>query len=242
MVKVSVIVPVKNDKRIFNLIDALEKQTFKDFEVLIADDSEKRLFDRETTLNLKYFHLKGKGNGSVSNRIHFLAKKASSDIIAVTESDCLPSKTWLEDLLSEYEDDKTVVVGVQNLLSPYVTIFSFGSLLLPKKAFNVPFDKTIRRGEDTDWFYSLKEKGFKFKQINKAVVIHYKDPVKRLFRSFDYARDNAYIYIKHNQDKRIIKSIIFQFATIFFSFVTIFTLAFYGLYYKLRKILFKKIR
>jgi GT2 family glycosyltransferase len=127
-------------------------------------------------------------------------------------------------------------------LSPYVTIFSFGSLLVPKEAFRIPFDKTIKRGEDTDWFLSLKERGFKFKQINKGVVLHYKDPVKRLLRSFDYAKDNAYIYIKHGQDERIIKSIIFQSATIFFSFITIITLIFYGIFYKVKKILFKKLR
>ncbi|MEM5777292.1 MAG: glycosyltransferase family A protein [Candidatus Aenigmatarchaeota archaeon] len=239
MPKVSVIVPVKNDKRLLDLIKALEKQTFKDFEVLIADDSEKRIFNGKTSLNMKYFRTKPM---KVGKKIEFLAKKAASDLIAVTESDCLPSEKWLEELVSEYEDNKTIIVGVQNLLSPYVNVYSFGSLLIPKKAFDISFDSTIKRGEDTDWFFSLQKKGFKFKQINKGVVLHYKDPVKRLLRSFDYAKDNAYIYIKHDQDKRIIKSILFQNATLFFSLVTILTLIVFGIYYKLRKIFFKKLR
>ncbi|MCS7134989.1 MAG: glycosyltransferase family 2 protein, partial [Candidatus Aenigmarchaeota archaeon] len=89
MVKVSVIVPVKDDKRLIDLIKALEKQTFKDFEVLIADDSEKRIFNGKTTLNLKYFHVKPM---KIAEKLHFLAEKSNSNLIAITESDCVPSE------------------------------------------------------------------------------------------------------------------------------------------------------
>ncbi len=243
MPKVSVIVPLKNDKRVFDLLSALEKQTFKDFEVLIADDSDEKIikddFIKKLKLNIRYFYVK---SSKVSEKIIFLSRKAKADIIAITESDCIPSERWLEDLISEYEDERTIVLGVQNLLSPYFTIFSFGSVLVPKRAFSIAFDKTIKRGEDTDWYYSLLEKGYRFKQINKGVVLHYKDPVKRLLRSFDYAKDNAYIYIKHNDGKRILKSIFFQLATIFFSFVTIVTLIIFGIFYKIKKMFFKKLR
>ncbi|MBU5687918.1 MAG: glycosyltransferase family A protein [Candidatus Aenigmatarchaeota archaeon] len=239
MPKVSVIVPVKNDKRLIDLIKALEKQTFKDFEVLIADDSEKKIFNEKTSLNLRYFHTKPM---KITEKLHFLAKKANSNIIAVTESDCIPSETWLEDLLSEYKDDKTIIVGVQQILSPYNVVLSYGSLLIPKNAFKIQHDAKLSIADDTDWFFTLEENGYSFFQINKGVVFHYKDPVKRLFRSFAYAKDNAYIYIKHNKDKRIIKSILFQSATIFFSFVTILTLIVFGIYYKLRKIFLKKLR
>ncbi len=154
MPKISVIIPVKDDKRILDTIKALEKQTFKDFEVLIADSSKEKIFNEETPLNMKYFHTKPM---RISEAMTFLSKKATSNIIAITESDCIPNEHWLEDLYSEYEDDKTIVVGAQNIVSPHAEIISFGSLLAPKKAFNVNFDKKLKLAEDTDWFFSLKK-------------------------------------------------------------------------------------
>jgi len=231
MPKVSVIVTVKNDKRLLNLIDALEKQTFKDFELLIADSSEERIFKGETKLNMKYFHTKPM---TIADSLMFLAKKASSNIIAITESDCVPNERWLEDLINQYEDKKTIVVGSQDIVSPRVEVISFASLLLPKEAFKVKMEKQLKVAEDTDWFMSLKEKGFKFKKINKALVIHYKDPIKRMFRSFEYAKSHAYVYVKHKKEERIIKSIGFQTLQSFYSLLTAITLLAYWLYYKIK--------
>ena len=236
MPKVSVIVTVKNDKRLVDLVKALERQTFKDFELLIADSSEKRIFDGRTSLDLKYFHTKPM---SIAESLMFLATKAKSEMIAITESDCIPTERWLEDLVSEYEDKKTVIVGAQEIVSPRVEVISFASLLVPKAAFKIKMDKNLKLAEDTDWFMSLKEKGFKFKKINKALVTHYKDPIKRILRSFEYAKSHAYIYVKHKKEERIIKSIAFQLMQSFFSLVTVFSLMFFWVYYKIR-FLFKK--
>lgn len=239
MPKASVIVTVKNDKRIFDLIKALEKQTFKDFEVLIADSSEKMLFDGKTSLNMKYFHTKPM---TIADSLMFLAKKASSNIIAITESDCVPNERWLEDLINEYEDDKTIIVGSQDIVSPHVEVVSFGSLLLPKNVFKIKMNKRLKVAEDTDWFMTLKEKGYKFKKVNKALVTHYKDPIKRIFRSFEYAKSHAYIYVKHKKENRIIKSIGFQIIQAFYSILYAFTLMIFWIYYKIKNILSKELK
>jgi len=239
MPKVSVIVTVKDDKRLIDLIKALEKQTFKDFELLVADSSEKRIFNETTTLDLKYFHTKPM---TIAESLMFLAKRAKAEIIAITESDCIPNERWLEDLVSEYEDEKTIIVGTQDIVSPRVEIISFASILVHKNAFKIKMNKHLNVGEDTDWFMSLKENGFKFKKINKALVIHYKDPVKRMFRSFEYAKSHAYIYVKHKKEERIIKSMGFQMLQSFYSLVTVFSLLFFWIYYKAKFLLKKESR
>jgi GT2 family glycosyltransferase len=239
MPKVSVIVTVKDDKRLIDLIRALEKQTFKDFELLVADSSEKRIFNETTTLELKYFHTKSM---TIAESLMFLAKRAKAEIIAITESDCVPNERWLEDLVSEYEDEKTIIVGTQDIVSPRVEIISFASILVPKNAFKIKMNKNLKVGEDTDWFMSLKENGFKFKKINKALVVHYKDTVKRMFRSFEYAKSHAYIYVKHKKEERIIKSMGFQMLQSFYSLVTVFSLLFFWIYYKAKFLLKKESR
>lgn len=229
MVKVSVIVPVKDDKRIVNLIHALEKQTFKDFEVLIGDASEKKLLDKKfkTSLKLRYFQKK---SSTIAERLHLMARKAKAKLVAMTESDCIPSKKWLEELVSEYEDNKTIIVGTQNI----VGTLNYGNLLIPAEAFKVPHDKKLTYGDDIDWFLSLEEKGFRFKNIDKAVVKHFKDPVKRLLRSPVYGKEHAYVYIKHKKDRRILNSILYQLARSFFSLLMAIILAIYGIFYKVK--------
>ncbi len=235
MTKVSVLVPVKNDKRIIDLIHALEKQTFKDFEVLIADDSEKRLFYRKTKLNLRYFHTEPM---SIAEKFDFLVKEANGKMITITESDCAPSENWLKELVSEYEDDRTIIVGTQRLPGRV----NYGNLLLPKSAFEIKHDTNLKIADDTDWFITLGEMGFKFKEIDKAVVLHYKDPVKRLFRSYMYGKEHAYIYIKHKEGRKILKSIAYRLALSFFSFVQVIFLIIYGIYYKIKFYTTKLIR
>jgi glycosyltransferase involved in cell wall biosynthesis len=227
MVKVSVIVPVKDDKRIFDLIRALEKQTFKDFEVLIADASEKKIFHGKTKLKLRYFHKK---STTIAERLHFMARKAQGKMIAITESDCVPSRNWLKELVSEYEDEKTIIVGTQRIVGPP----NYGNLLVPREAFKIPHDKNLTLADDVDWFFTLEEKGFKFKYIDKAVVQHYKNPVKRLLRSCGYGKEHAYVYIKHKKDRRILNSILFQLARSFFSLLMAFLLIIYGIFYKIK--------
>jgi glycosyltransferase involved in cell wall biosynthesis len=229
MIKVSIIIPVKNDKRIFDLISRLEKQSFKDFEVLIQDASDEKL-NIKTNLNLRHFYIK---NMSISDAFHLLAKKAKSKLIVITESDCLPSERWLEELLSEYENDKTIVVGAQ----AQPKILGYGNILIPKKAFKVPHDRSLKIADDTDWYLTLEERGFRFKYIDKALVMHYKNPIKRVLRVFKYGREHAYIYTKHNMKKKILLSILYRSALVLSSILMIILLIVYGIYYKIKFII-----
>lgn len=226
MVKVSVIVPVKDDKKIFNLISRLEKQSFKDFEILIQDASDKKL-NIKTKLKLRHFYIK---NMSISDAFHLLAKKAKSKLIVITESDCLPSERWLEELLSEYENDKTIVVGAQ----AQPKILGYGNILLPKKAFKIPHDRSLKIADDTDWYLTLEKKGFRFKYIDKALVMHYKDPIKKILRVFKYGREHAYTYIKHGKEKKLFFSILYQSALVLSSILMVILLIIYGIYYKIK--------
>ena len=229
MPKVSVIVSAKDDKRLLRLIRRLEKQTFQDFEVLILDASKERIFNEDTSLNLRYFHIR---DLSIADSIAFLAKKAKAELVAITETDCVQSKRWLEELVSEYENETTIIVGAQvTMLHPSI---DFGNLLVPKRAFNIPVDRSLRLAEDTDWFFSLRESGFLFKHINKAVVRHYKNPKKAIFRSIKYGKAHAYVYTKHKKQEDLLNSIMYHAAQSFFSAVTTLFLVIFGVFYRIK--------
>lgn len=229
MPKISVIVPLKNDKRIFDLIKALENQTMKDFELIIGDGSDQKM-GINTTITLKHLY---SPNTTIAERLNEMAKHSSSDMIAITESDCIPGPTWLEDLLSEYVDDNTIVMGAQVEL--YVSdYFSYGNTLVPKKLFSIPHDSSLTLADDTEWFYQLQKQGVRAKRIFKAVNYHYKDAVKRQRRLPYYSREWAYTYLKYGDTRRWIRSTGFYALTAFFSFVTAMLMVIFGIYYKMK--------
>lgn len=102
MEKISVIIPVFNDeKRLEKCLDALEHQSFsKDrYEVIVVDNAStvdlKSLVERFQQAHYCY---EGKP-GSYAARNKGLTV-ATGDIIAFTDSDCIPAPDWLERGLS----------------------------------------------------------------------------------------------------------------------------------------------
>jgi len=235
MTKVSVIVPLKNDRRIMDLIKALENQTMKDFELIIGDSSDQKM-DIKSNLSVRHLY---SPNTTIAERLNEMVKHSSSDLIAITESDCIPGPTWLEDLVSEYVDDNTIVLGAQVEL--YVPdYFSYGNTLVPKGLFDIPHDSSLSLADDTDWFFQLQEKGVKVKRIFKAVNYHYKNAVKRQLRLPKYSREWAYTYLKYGNTRRWIRSTGFYALTAFFSFITAMLMVIFGIYYSVKFRLFKR--
>lgn len=100
----SVIVPCFNSsKTVKELLRSLERQTFKNFEIIIVDDGSidntKNIitsFCKNSHLNIRYFY---KNNGGVSSARNFGIKKATSDNILFLDSDDIIMPTLINDLI-----------------------------------------------------------------------------------------------------------------------------------------------
>lgn len=111
--KASIIIPAYNaEKTIGNCLKALQNQSFprKEFEVIVVDDGS----TDETAAIASSFRgtivLRQKNAGPAVAR-NAGAKKASGEILVFTDSDCLPEKNWLEEMLRPFKDSQ--IVGVQ---------------------------------------------------------------------------------------------------------------------------------
>lgn len=111
---VSVVIPTFNEAgRIEQVIGALHKQTYPNFEIIIADGGSKGLstdgtVERAKRLGAEIIPVR-EGHVSEARNVGSLA--GLGEIIVFTEADTLPPRTWLSLLIDEFDDDVLAVAG-----------------------------------------------------------------------------------------------------------------------------------
>ncbi|HJN56783.1 MAG: glycosyltransferase [Candidatus Woesearchaeota archaeon] len=104
----SIIIPTLNEEKyLLGLLNSLKKQTYMDFEVIIADNNSK---DRTKQIAKKHGCkiVKGGLPGTARNNG---AKKSKGDILLFIDSDCIIKKNFLEKSLSQINKKSTDIAG-----------------------------------------------------------------------------------------------------------------------------------
>lgn len=115
--KISVIIPTFNTvSTIEKCLKGLKNQTFKPVEIIIVDDESKDGLDIEVDrikhgLKIKNLILLKQKHKGVSVARNLGAKKARGNILAFTDSDCIPSKDWLKNISAVFDDPQIGAVG-----------------------------------------------------------------------------------------------------------------------------------
>jgi len=218
--KISVVIPSHNSlKFIKNLLNSINKQTLKPYEVLLIDkDSNTKLkdfiLDLKLNLNIKLINYNLKSfPGSKRN---YGVKIAQGDIIAFLDVKTVPTKNWLYDgynkLMAENYD---VVFGSTRF--HYKTIFqkillcaSFGninhettpgSLILKNKFYEIgKFIENVKAGDDLEWRERIKNKKLHFYTPNSHNLEYSDLPTnifEVLYKYFISAIDNAFVEVQN---------------------------------------------
>jgi Glycosyltransferases involved in cell wall biogenesis len=113
----SFIVPVYNvEKYIFDCLNSIVKQDFKDYEVIIVDDgsidSSKQICAK--FLKDKRFHYFYKKNGGLSDARNFGINKSHGEYLVFIDSDDFYVKPFLMDLRNTIEKNKTNIVLINS--------------------------------------------------------------------------------------------------------------------------------
>ena len=196
---VSVIIPAYNaEKTLPNCLDALRNQSTKPNEIIVVDDGSK---DETKTVAESYSLVKviaQKNQGPAKAR-NAGARAAKSEIIIFLDSDCVPEKNWVQEMLVPLADEK--VAGVQGAYKSKQTslvarfdqldieyryekmkrakkldwIGTYSAAYL-KKVFldEGGFDETFPKasGEDAELSYRLAKKGHQLYFASSAFVYH----------------------------------------------------------------------
>lgn len=198
---ISVVVPCYNcENTIHHLLTSLETQDYSgDYEVICVDDGS----TDETPRKIKGFesviYIYQKNNGPAYAR-NTGAAKARGDVLAFTDSDCIPESNWLTLLVKGFEVEGVVAVagsyGIANsqyrlargvhleilfrhyhIMNRYVRAFGSYNVAIVKRVFDDMggFNVSYRRasGEDNDLSYKIIHAGFKIYFQREAKVKHF---------------------------------------------------------------------
>jgi glycosyltransferase involved in cell wall biosynthesis len=120
---VSVIVPVRNRKELLaDLLVGLDKQTRRDFEVIVVDDDSSDgsgdLARRSVVAGRPVHVVHTPGGGAVAAR-RAGVRSAAGTVLAFTDSDCVPAPCWLEHAMAAIEDGAELVNGLTRPSRPH---------------------------------------------------------------------------------------------------------------------------
>jgi len=198
--QVSVIIPTYNASvSLRECLEALKKQDFpkNQYEIIVIDDgSTDSTPSIVTSYRVCYHYQQNKGPAAARNKG---VKNAAGDIILFTDTDCLPDKNWIKEMLSPFQDSK--IVGVKGayrtaqkslwarfaqvefnerykllLKNKYIDMVDTYSAGYRKDAFLSigGFDTSFSapNNEDTDLSYRMSLKGYKMVFNPNAIVWH----------------------------------------------------------------------
>jgi glycosyltransferase involved in cell wall biosynthesis len=114
-VEVSVVIPVKNRRDLLRrALDALDVQTFRDFEVVVVDDGSTDGANEEATATTVAGRpvrlLRNEGRGAVAGRLTGV-RASCSPILAFTDSDCEPDPAWLATAVAHLRAEAHLAYG-----------------------------------------------------------------------------------------------------------------------------------
>ena len=196
--KISLYVPCFNvEQFIDDCLEGVLTQTYSIDEILIIDDGSR---DDTVEIARRYpvkiiEHSSNKGLAAARNTA---ICHASNELVASLDADCVPSSTWLENLLPLLEDSKTGAVGgklVETALHctadywrrshlrqdwggdrVYNPSFVFGNNNIVRKSVVLSaggYDESMRtNGEDADISNRMRTLGYKLIYEPKAIVNH----------------------------------------------------------------------
>ena len=161
--KVSIIIPVYNgEKTLKNCLNSVLNQTYKNYEILVVDnnsnDKTKKIikeFEKKDK-KIKYIFEKKTGRGSARNAG---INTANSEIIAMTDSDCIVPNNWIEKLIYPIiNENETAVMGSEeDIIKNFWTKQT-------QKIREICLKESIENFEKKDYIQTLDTKNFAIKK------------------------------------------------------------------------------
>ncbi|MBI1912757.1 MAG: glycosyltransferase [Deltaproteobacteria bacterium] len=210
---VSIIVPAYNaEKTVNRCIEALLEQDYPAglYDIVIVDDgSADNTGAVIKKYPVKYLHQKNKGPATARNKG---AKQAKGEIILFTDSDCVPDKNWITEMVRPFLDNEKVAAvkgayrtSQRGLVARFSQVEFEERFEMLKKVSSIDMVDTYSAGfrkeifkkmggfdtsfpvannEDTELSYRMASQGHKMVFNPKAIVCHlnHPDSVKRYAR------------------------------------------------------------
>ena len=217
---ISIIIIVKNDRRIENALKKLVKIPKPEkTEILVIDASEGNLDDIKNifpSVRWIYCHNKKSKEITIPEDRNLGLKKAQGNIIAFIDADCVPDNNWLIELAKSINNEEKIIVAGSIKSIGGKTIWDAGEERKYSKKYLVEastnniafkkeiikevgfFDEKISCGEDTDFTWRATDLGYKIRYNKNAIIYHDWGNLKQeIKRAFGYGEARLGLYKKH---------------------------------------------
>lgn len=206
-VRVSVVVPVRNRRHLLEqLLDGLDAQTCRDFEVIVVDDGSRDGADRvaagRTVAGRPVRVLRSTGGAVTARAVG--VREARGPILAFTDSDCVPAPRWVEAGAAAIGAGYDLVNGLtlperspnpleRTMASGWEGLYPTANMFFRRDAFDAVggFDRSARDrlgfrhdelargtgfGEDTILAWRMIRQGYRGRHVPEAEVHHHVFP------------------------------------------------------------------
>ncbi|HSW89031.1 MAG TPA: glycosyltransferase [Candidatus Saccharimonadales bacterium] len=248
---ISIIIIVKNDRRIVNVLRDLKTiRKPEKTEVIVVDASKGKLQDikeKFTYVTWIDFESKTKKRITIPEQRNVGIYHAKGNIIVFIDSDCKPDKNWLEELtkpirykseeivagIVKLEDEKSMhnLEQNKNLQKKYLTEAPTMNIAVSRKVYDQigTYDENFQFGSDVDFSWRATRAGFKIRFNDNAIIYHdLGDTKHEIRRMYFYGKARTRLYKKHRYRLRFFWGN--EFLTIFYPLYFIFlpiTIIFY---------------
>lgn len=201
---ISVIIPAYNaEKTVDQCLNALKEQSYPDdlYEVIVVDDgSTDKTGEIAQGYKVRYIRQENQGPASARNKG---AHEAKGETVLFTDSDCVPDKNWIGEMVRPFDDPEVVAVkGAYRTLQKsivarfaqiefeeryemlkkvnsidMVDTYSAGfrrDIFLKMGGFDISFPTA--NNEDTEFSYRMSKLGFKMVFNPEARIYHLNHP------------------------------------------------------------------
>lgn len=217
---ISVIVIVKNDRKIENVLEGIKGiiSAYKT-ETIVVDASEGALDDikrRFPDVEWIYFHNSNNLQSSIPEQRNIGLNTAKGEIVIFIDSDCIPDTNWLTEIIKPIKEENEFIVAGRvinsdknslhsvefdkNLDKKYLGEAPTMNLALHRKVIEDVglFDTNFQCGEDVDFLWRAIQKGYKIRLASNAIIYHdLGDNKKELRRMITYGAARVQLYRKH---------------------------------------------
>ncbi len=223
----TVIIPVRSDKRLGSLLEALSKQTMprNEFEVLVVENGSTVFEELVNAHGAEYYHLE---HASIPAARNLGLSRAVGRFALFTDADCIPSVDWIRNLVDFLEDRPRLagcggpihrynpkspvqkygsnLVWGQTELNYLLPVTPFPYVVTANAAFKLErieeiggFDEELSSGSDVDLCHRLGLRGNQISICPSALISHdNRSSVRGHFlRFFRYATYQTLLYKKH---------------------------------------------
>lgn len=221
----TVLVTVKNSRdTIVDCVKSLLNLRYKNYKIYITD----AFSDDGTWEELKKIKEKYPGKiklervkGNIAKAHNHMIGRCNTELIAMTDADCVVDKNWLKNLISGFSSNEVIATAgycstpkdvnrLQKLIGAELEgrFKKFPKFISRAPTMNIcvrtavakkiKFDERFGVAQETDWGYRLTKFG-KMVYIPSAVIWHYHRPTLKNFfkQQYSYGKFMPLLYLKH---------------------------------------------